>query len=163
MTKKEGGAPVTILIFSDSHGNKTRMIDAAKRFSPDAIFHLGDHASDAAVLRDIAPLYVVRGNCDFSGAPDERTVEIGGKRFFLTHGHRYGVKAGTGRLRDLADENAFSAILYGHTHLPNYEFHGRTLLLCPGAVCGSRMTGVPNAALLEWRPGKDIYMTILEL
>lgn len=152
-----------ILVFSDSHGRKEKMTDAVRRYTPDAVFHLGDHAADASVLRDLAPVYAVRGNCDFGGAPEEQTVEIGGKRFFLTHGHRRGVKGGTDVLRALAGENAFSAILYGHTHVPDYEFCGRTLILCPGAVCGSRTTGVPNAALLEWQPGKDIYMTIIEL
>ena len=45
--KSERVKPVKILIVSDSHGDSTYLRLAVKKERPDAIVHLGDHASDA--------------------------------------------------------------------------------------------------------------------
>ena len=57
------------LIFSDSHGRTENLVKAMDRY-PDfqAIFHLGDVGNDEAYIRSLTPypVYMVRGNCDFS-------------------------------------------------------------------------------------------------
>ena len=72
------------LIFSDSHGRTENLVKAMDRY-PDfqAIFHLGDVGNDEAYIRSLTPypVYMVRGNCDFSSSLKESMViEFGGKR-----------------------------------------------------------------------------------
>lgn len=81
------------LIFSDSHGRTENLVKAMDRY-PDfqAIFHLGDVGNDEAYIRSLTPypVYMVRGNCDFSSSLKESMViEFGGKRIAMCHGHRY--------------------------------------------------------------------------
>lgn len=81
------------LIFSDSHGRTENLVKAMDRH-PDfqAIFHLGDVGNDEAYIRSLTPypVYMVRGNCDFSSSLKESMViEFGGKRIAMCHGHRY--------------------------------------------------------------------------
>ena len=79
------------------------MCDVIRREKPDYVFHLGDHDSDAEDLRrefTMLPISGVRGNCDWhSDAPLTLTVLLGGHRFFLCHGHTYGVKSDPIRAR----------------------------------------------------------------
>lgn len=112
-----------ILIFSDSHGRGDGMARAfsAQRRRVDAVLFLGDG------LRDLdgaefgsASVVSVRGNCDWSlfsdGTPEECTLDLEGHRIFLTHGHRYGVKSGTGALLAHAIAAGADIVLFGHTH-----------------------------------------------
>lgn len=114
-----------ILVISDSHGRRENIEEAINRQikKPDAIIFLGDGLRDMTYAQtgDI-PVYRVSGNCDMGGffsdneVPTEQTVELGGKRIFFTHGHRYGVKS---TLTPLISESATrdaDIVLYGHTH-----------------------------------------------
>ena len=92
----KGEPNLKILVLSDSHRCVGAMYDAAMLEKPDVIFHLGDHVSDAQELSyalDPIDFYEVRGNCDFGAqAPETILTELAGVRFFLTHGHLFGVK-----------------------------------------------------------------------
>ena len=97
------------------------MYDAVEAEMPDRVFHLGDHISDAEDLAAAFPaldfLYVP-GNCDYaSSANPSILTECGGKRFFLTHGHLFGVKTGFTRLMMEARRLGADAALFGHTHV----------------------------------------------
>ena len=85
-----------ILVVSDSHGRYDRLGTLMSMHADaDEILFLGDGVRDLDALADDLPVRAVRGNCDLFGSgdlPTERLEELGGKRFFLTHGHRYGVK-----------------------------------------------------------------------
>ena len=85
-----------VIVCSDSHGSFEPLQRAAKMFEADLVIHLGDHASDAARLsREIEiPVEYVRGNCDATGAPEEKLLNLEGKKILITHGHRYHVKSG---------------------------------------------------------------------
>ena len=65
------------LVFSDSHGRTENLVKAMDRH-PDfqAIFHLGDVGNDEAYIRSLTPypVYMVRGNCDFSSSLKESMV-----------------------------------------------------------------------------------------
>ena len=114
-----------ILVISDSHGRQDRIEEAVSRQikKPDAVIFLGDGQRDIAYaqLGDI-PLYRVSGNCDFGGlfgtdnAPETQMVEIGGKRMFITHGHRFGVKSTITPLLSEAIKRDADVVLFGHTH-----------------------------------------------
>lgn len=116
---------MNLLVFSDSHGRGSNMLEALSRQikKPDAIIFLGDGLRDISYCEfgDI-PLFAVSGNCDtfsFYGkgiAEDQIVMTLGGKRIMMTHGDLYGVKSGLGRLVKVADEREVDIVLFGHTH-----------------------------------------------
>ncbi|MFA5561674.1 MAG: YfcE family phosphodiesterase [Eubacteriales bacterium] len=133
-----------ILIFSDSHGRTDGML-AALEGHPDAThcFHLGDGYRDAALVAAQRPgiLFAsVRGNCDgpfAEGAAEEMVLDLGGRRLWLCHGHRYGVKSGTEGLLGRAAEMDASLVLFGHTHRPLECYVGEpreVYLFNPGSI-----------------------------
>ncbi len=128
-----------LLVFSDSHGELSHMCEVIERERPDYVFHLGDYDSDAEELLrryPMLPLVYVRGNCDYSsGTPLQRVVPLDGHRFFLCHGHRYGVKSGILRAVYAAREQNADVLLFGHTHEAYLEEAEDLLLMNPGS-CG---------------------------
>lgn len=117
---------MNILVFSDSHGHPERMTEAFDKQikKPDAVIFLGDGLGDVARCSfGSANVYSVSGNCDYSYSflmppeePTERIFEICGKRIMLTHGHRYSVKSGLGRIVAEAVKQNVDILLFGHTH-----------------------------------------------
>ena len=108
------------IIFSDTHGNYNLAAEALiEAGEVDLIFHLGDVASDAAMLEQIfsRPVEKVAGNCDPPGIlPCELSTEIGAIRVLLTHGNCYNVKSGLKSLKQRAVATNSQIVLYGHTH-----------------------------------------------
>lgn len=139
-----------ILVLSDSHRATQPMLDAVRREHPDAVIHLGDHASDTQELSaqfPLLPLCVVRGNCDLyeDSVPESALMKWEGVRIFAVHGHRYGVKSGVLRLHFAAMEKEASVILYGHTHIAYCEQHDGIWMMNPGACGRSR----PSYGIIE--------------
>jgi len=137
-----------ILVFSDSHGYCEKMTGIIKRFisetgSLDYIIHLGDIVRDAEYLQekfpDIPVLYVC-GNCDFSldRRDTEKEIDIGGKRFFILHGHTRNIKYSLDSVKSLAEQKKYDMILYGHTHTPKEDYHNGTYIVCPGSITYDR-------------------------
>lgn len=133
-----------VLVFSDSHSGLSYMHRCCEALSPDVIIHLGDHYDDGETLRDAFPkanVWLLPGNCDCFRAPafaqEILTGVIGGVSFFMTHGHRHGVKSTL--LSLLRDARAAGAqvVLYGHTHQAylNREEEDGLLVMNPGS-CG---------------------------
>jgi len=107
----------------------------------DVLIHLGDNVEDIAIIQRYykGKIINVRGNCDFStGTPNDRVEEIGGKRIFLTHGHRYGVKENLFKLRYKALETEADIVLYGHTHIGQIDFEEGIWYINPGSVSQPR-------------------------
>ena len=67
------------------------------------------------------------------------------------------------KIVDKIDALGAHLCLYGHTHLPGYEFFARSIILNPGALCGNRTNGQRGFAYLEWQPGGQIYIQMTEL
>lgn len=131
-----------IIIFSDSHRSVEPMITAVNIEKPDVIIHLGDHDADADVLGRSFPgiiMYSVAGNCDFASLSHRRIItEIGGIRFFLTHGHDYGVKFGYEKAVNTAMAAQAEILLFGHTHKEVFfETEGLTVIN-PGSIGNGR-------------------------
>lgn len=143
-----------ILVLSDSHGEQRYMEQAVSQEQPHCIIHLGDRQRDAERLRELYPytdFISVPGNCDL-GALDEPVVvaELGGVRFFITHGHLHGVKMGLLRLYYAAREAGAAVAVYGHTHIANHEIMDSVQLLNPGAAGGTR----PSYGIIQAEQGK---------
>lgn len=128
-----------VAVFSDTHGNPDFMRNAIKSCSPDAIIHCGDGARDVVAMERAfpeIPIYSVLGNCDFSqNVPLVRTIELGGVKIFLAHGHTYGVKyEGLDRIGYAAKEAGASLAIFGHTHTPLCRHLGSVTIINPGSA-----------------------------
>ena len=127
-----------ILVLSDSHGNGDAMLKATERESPDLILHLGDHDRDCAVIEreyPEIPLRSVRGNCDrMSVGVDCDEFLVAGKRFFMTHGHMYGVKSGMTSIIQDAVLRGADVLLFGHTHISHYCVENDMSIINPGSI-----------------------------
>ena len=132
-----------ILVFSDSHGNSIQMTKAITEHKDDTdyIIHLGDHCTDIRYIQSISgvtPVLAVVGNNDHYMAKneysEEKIIEIGGIDFYLTHGHKQGVKQGTEVLLALAKNKDCKIALFGHTHIPCCCIKDGIYLLNPGSI-----------------------------
>lgn len=131
-----------ILIFSDSHGNTEAMHRWIAEEKPTTILHLGDH------YRDLPEAVRVPGNCDpYALSSREKTIELGGVRIYLTHGHLHGVKSGLEKLHEAAKEKRARIALFGHTHIPYCAEREGVLLLNPGSAGSARSQGSSGIVL----------------
>ncbi|MBQ9197051.1 MAG: metallophosphoesterase [Clostridia bacterium] len=149
-------------VISDTHFDRGRMEFALMKMEAegrlDCLIHCGDVADDAAFIGgNILQVVAVRGNCDgwMSDAPIEQELNIAGIRFFITHGHRYGVKSDTGTLAEIAATRGAQICCFGHTHIPFCEYERGVLMLNPGACCN---TGNCALILADERGGFDVRM-----
>lgn len=125
-------------VISDTH----RIISSIEKLKGeikgvDVLIHLGDNVDDISIIKKYykGKIINVKGNCDFSTTvPDDRLEEIDGKKFFLTHGHRYGVKDNLSRLRYKALETGADIVLYGHTHIAKIDFEEGVWYINPGSA-----------------------------
>lgn len=131
---------VKALVFSDSHGSISS-VEAAARAEKDfsLIIFAGDIQSDAeAIVKAYPriPVAYVLGNNDWfvKGVPYDRRFTFGGKKFFLTHGHKYGVKSGLLQLSMKARETEADICVFGHTHVPLLEFQNGIYFINPGTA-----------------------------
>lgn len=126
-------------VISDTHGLLRPEALAALQGS-ELILHAGDIGSAAVLeqLAAIAPLAAIRGNNDTEAwalaVPETRTVEAGGKRFYLLHD-----------LKALAVDPATTGVdvvVAGHSHKPLAEQREGVLYLNPGSA-GPRRWRLP--------------------
>ena len=100
------GASKTILVMSDSHGDRQIVEEIKNRYfgKVDAIFHNGDSELDSQdSIWD--GVYVVNGNCDyFGGYPDQLVTNLDDVTIAQTHGHLYSINYGWQRLDYWAQE-----------------------------------------------------------
>jgi len=135
---KNEGSLLKITVFSDSHRYKQAMFDAVNLESPDVILHLGDNDRDCSALAlefPQIPIRSVKGNCDsFSTGKDVDQFMLGGKLFFITHGHLHGVKSGLASITKAAIEQEADILLFGHTHIPHKSVLENLIIINPGSI-----------------------------
>ncbi len=136
-----------ILVFSDSHGKHTEMINVIEREKDvDMILHAGDFAGDLDVVirksESEVEHYAVKGNCDFGNAPKDRFLEVDGVKILLTHGNEFSVKKTYDKIDYWAREKGADIVIFGHTHVPVYKNLVDLHLLNPGSIADSR--GLPE-------------------
>ena len=138
-----------ILIFSDTHGYTNPCIKIIQNTKDlYAVIHAGDCVSDAEDLQYIfpqIPIYNVRGNNDFySRSPMNKLVTIDKIKIFITHGHEERVKydLSLSTLKSKAEKYDADLVVFGHTHIPKTEFHGKMTIINPGSVKFSRTYAV---------------------
>lgn len=130
-----------LLVISDTHRNIENAVSLINKLKPDYVLHLGDVCEDSKRLSDIFPKLIVLsviGNNDYSlmypDFPLERVFEIGGKKIFMCHGHKYRVKLGIYSLLLRAKELNADIALFGHTHEKLLEKEDGIIILNPGST-----------------------------
>ena len=123
-------------VLSDTHGKlREEVVEILK--SCDLILHAGDIHTQKVLdgLREIAPLYIVRGNADkewAEGLPEKLSEEICGLRVFMVHNKKQ-IPKETGN---------FDLVVFGHSHKYEERREGDCLFLNPGS-CGPRRFSQP--------------------
>ena len=133
------------LVVSDIHGSSyyaRKIEEIINREEPDKIILLGDlyyHGPRNPLTEEYAPkdvadilnshkdkILAVRGNCDAEvdqmisefKLEENLRLEIGGKKFFFTHGHKFNM--------DFWPNEDFDVLVYGHFHTGFIkEFEGK--------------------------------------
>ena len=154
-------------IISDTHGNFSAVERAVSLAGDVKLWlHAGDCAPDARFLASITqlPVYGVAGNCDWlsEDAPEERVVEVGGHRIFLTHGHIYEVRYGTEALTAAAIGERADMAVYGHTHVVEVTL-GELSVLNPGSAARPRDGGLPSFMTVELLQGQEPEVQVFRM
>lgn len=136
-----------VAILSDTHGLLRPEIKEILK-TCEVILHGGDINSQKILdeLREIAPVYVVRGNNDKEWAAaldNELDITLFGLRICMVHNRKH-------RRSDLSKTDLF---LYGHSHKYEEKIMDGVLYLNPGS-CGPRRFRQPvTMAVLEIEEG----------
>jgi hypothetical protein len=133
-------------VVSDTHG-LLRPEVAPALAGVERILHLGDVGRPSVLdaLGEIAPVTAVRGNVDRTGPcsklPETEVALIEGRYIYMLH------DLGTLHLDPAAGK--FAAVLFGHSHMPNFYRRRGVLYFNPGS-CGPRRFELPvTIGLLE--------------
>ena len=143
-----------ILVLSDTHGHIDECRQIMERIDEiDMIIHLGDYSHDVNDIKEIFNVDTinVRGNCDVLDrkTKDEMIVTLEGKKLFLTHGHKYGVKRNLNGIFYRAKELEADIALFGHSHNPISISYNNTLLLNPGSTSMPRGGSEKSYGIIE--------------
>jgi len=126
-------------VISDTHG-LLRPEVAPALAGVERILHLGDVGKPSVLkeLEKIAPVTAVRGNVDREGPcgalPETDVVLIAGRYVYMLHDLE------TLHLDPAAGK--FAAVLFGHSHVPNFFRRKGVLYFNPGS-CGPRRFNLP--------------------
>lgn len=130
-----------IYIVSDTHTKVNFIIgEILNNQDADYIIHLGDLIEDAMIIEESTGLSVikVKGNNDYCNEENDKIINIGGHRLFITHGHTHDVYYGLNSLVEVSKINSCDIALYGHTHIGNYIKIDGVTLINPGSLYYSR-------------------------
>jgi putative phosphoesterase len=147
-------------VISDTHGLLRPEVAPALK-GVDRILHLGD-VGKISILRDlekIAPVTAVRGNVDREGPcselPETEVALIADRYVYMLH------DLNTLHLDPAAGR--FAAVLYGHSHAPNFIHKKGVLYFNPGS-CGPRRFELPvTIGLLTISPDGELHPEIVSL
>jgi len=130
-------AQIVIGVISDTHGLLRPEALAALEGS-DYIIHAGDVGDPdiLSMLAEVAPVTAISGNVDRDNwarkIPETNVLEAGGISIYILHNLA---------TLDLKPEAAgFSAVIYGHSHVPKQEVKNDVLYFNPGSAGPRRFT-----------------------
>jgi putative phosphoesterase len=120
----------------------------------DFIIHAGDLVELNVIddLEQLAPVLAVQGNMDgpqVRGAlPKLNSLKVSDWKIGVMHDP--GAMFGMGKMREVAMQNGFNVLVYGHTHNSSIKWEGRTLYVNPGSpTTPMSFLGKPSVALLK--------------
>jgi len=155
----DGVVERTIGVISDTHGLiRPEAIEALR--GSEHIIHAGDMGDPSILerLAELAPVTAVRGNVDGGDwarrIPRTNVVELRGFTIYVLHNLEE---------LDLNPESAgFSAVIYGHSHIPRQEFKNGVLYFNPGSA-GPRRFHLPISVGKLFVDEAKLRAEILEL
>ena len=133
-------------VVSDTHGHLPSARRAAELLAEhpiEQILHCGDIGTPEIVqVFSRWPGHYVFGNCDHEWSElraaieqveqnchDEfGEIELAGCKIALVHGHDHR------RSQEAVNSQKYQLVCYGHTHVPEEHYEGKTLVLNPGAL-----------------------------
>ena len=135
-----------IAVVADTHDRLPASVCEAVR-GADEIWHLGDVCSPVILvtLERIAPVRIVRGNCD--SEPDwplKLDFTLHGLRFHLEH-------------IPMKRPPACDIFLHGHTHVPRDETVGGVRFLNPGCITRPNLGAPASYAWLTLGEGEIMW------
>lgn len=128
-----------IAVISDTH-NLLREEAVERLKVADLIIHCGDVCNEEILskLKEISPVRAVRGNNDFGAfgksLPVDELLELKGKLLYIVHD--------INDMRICPEDIKVSAVIFGHSHKPQWEKRGEILYLNPGSI-GRRRFKLP--------------------
>ncbi len=139
-------------VLSDSHGSQSAIARAVAAAGPVSMWlHAGDYSRDARLLAALTglPVTTVAGNCDgVTDAKIDEFIAAGGRKIWLTHGHRYQAKERSGELLWWGRQYGVDVVVYGHSHVPDVSRHDGVLLFNPGGAVHPRGGHPPSCGVL---------------
>lgn len=152
-----------VLVVSDSHGmtKELEVIRERHQQEVDLMIHCGDSQLEPD-HQALAGYFTVGGNCDWSGFPDELVKDIGGRKFFITHGHHYSVKTSLMSIKYKAEEAGADIVCFGHSHVLGAEVVEGRLYLNPGSIRMPRERLEKTYVILDLQQER-VTMTVYEL
>ncbi len=148
----------TVGLIADTHVPKRaaripqRVFEAFKDVN--YIIHAGDLVELSVIdeLEQAAPVLAVQGNMD---SPEARNIlpVLNSLRIFdwkIGVMHDPDVLNSSDRMVEIAKENAFNVLVFGHTHAPRIKWEGETLFINPGSPTDpSSFLSKPSVGLLR--------------
>ncbi len=104
----------------------------------DYIIHAGDLVELAVVdeLEQLAPVLAVQGNMDgidvTEAFPKLNSLKVFDWKIGVMHDPD--INFGFTKMRELVGEHGFNVFVYGHTHMANIKWEGKTLYINPGSA-----------------------------
>lgn len=155
-------------IVGDTHGSKKAMRLVLSVTPPvDYWLHTGDYGQDGRFLayETKLPFLSVAGNTDpvEGRANIDELITLGGKRIWLTHGHRYMHGYQIDEIAWWARKLDVDIAVFGHTHIPLIKWYGEILLINPGSPLLPRDEQGPTFAVLTLNEGEKPEVEIIKL
>jgi len=148
----------TVGLISDTHVPKQahclpqKVFDIFERV--DYIIHAGDLVELAVVdeLERLAPVLAVHGNMDgldvSNALPSLNSLKVFDWKIGVMHDPD--ISFGFSRVRALVKEHGFDVFVYGHTHMADVKWEGKTLYINPGSPTVTRsVMGKTSVGLLK--------------
>lgn len=131
-------------LISDTHVPKKvyslppKVLEVFKDMSVNFIIHAGDLVELAVVeeLETLAPVLAVHGNMDgidiVGALPRLNTLKVFDWKIGVMHDPD--IAFGLTKMRELVKEHGFDVFVYGHTHVADIKWEGKTLYINPGSA-----------------------------
>lgn len=153
-----------ILITSDTHGYYGTISDLIlARGDIDLMIHAGDGVEDCKNINYETGIdyYVVKGNNDFfSNEPYYKTIDLGGHKILLTHGHKEGIDYTLSNLIEKSKDKSCDIAIFGHIHRYVEINRSGILILNPGSPSLPR-DGNASAMIMSLENGIEIEKVLL--
>lgn len=155
---------IRIVITSDSHGNKDRLLKVRSQYDSSWIFlDCGDSCLSDKEIKQMGILSVQGNNDWYSAFPSYRVLEYGKHCIYMTHGHNVMFFNRYDMLAKEAKKYGCDIALCGHSHIPHEEVVDGILCLNPGSLLRNRDLSDPSyLTLILHEEGMDIQKHTLK-